>query len=237
METALDDDRSQVIDGLSRSVQDYLKVIYAQTRDGQPTTTLRLAEALEVAPASVSNMLQKLDGSHPRMVDYRKHRGVSLTPEGQQAALKIIRRHRLLEQFLYQVLGYPWERIHAEAEELEHVISPYFEERLAKLLGEPAFDPHGEPIPDRELLMTEHAELVRLADLQPGQRGVVRQVSAERDDLLAYLGSVGVHPGAPVEVVQRNPFDGALSVKVGGGEQVVFSQAISRSIQIALELA
>lgn len=119
---------------------------------------------------------------------------------------------------------------------MEHVISPYFEERLAQLLGEPAFDPHGEPIPDRELRLTEDVEFVRLSDLQPGQRGVARRVSAERDKLLAYLGSVGVQPGVTIELLQRNPFDGALSVQIGGGsEQVVFSQAISQSVWLGME--
>lgn len=223
------------VDSLSRSVQDYLKAIYSQTRGGQPTSTLRLAEALEVAPASVSNMLQKLDESLPRLVEYRKHRGVTLTEEGKEAALKIIRRHRLLEQFLFQILGYTWDRVHAEAEELEHVISPYFEDRLAYLLGEPAFDPHGEPIPDRQLLLPEHLGLVALADLQQGQVGVVRQVAAEQDQLLSYLGSVGVHPGAHLRVLQRNPLDGALQVEIEGQpEEAIFGQEISQDVWVSL---
>lgn len=227
---------AQPVDNLSRSVQDYLKAIYSQTRDGQPTSTLRLADALAVAPASVSNMLQKLDESTPRMIEYRKHRGVTLTRDGTEAALKIIRRHRLLEQFLFQVMGYPWDRVHAEAEELEHVISPYFEDRLADLLDEPAFDPHGEPIPDRQLLLAEHLGLVGLSELQPGQSGAVRQVAAESDQLLAYLGSVGVHPGVRLQVFQRNPIDGALRVKIEGqSEEAIFSREISQAVWISLE--
>ena len=142
---------SQREDPYSRSVQDYLKVIYSHTRENNSVSTVGLAVALDVKPASVTNMLQKIDEFQPRLVNYQKHRGVSLTANGEKEALRIIRRHRLIEQFLFEVLGYSWDKVHSEAEELEHVISPYFEDRLAIFLGEPAFDPHGEPIPNRDL--------------------------------------------------------------------------------------
>ncbi len=219
------------VDQLSRSVQDYLKTIYALTRSETSTNTVKLADALGVAPASVSNMLQKLDEGDPPMVEYHKHRGVALTAEGEQAALRVIRRHRLLEQFLFEVLGYPWDQVHAEAEELEHVISPYFEDRLAEFLGEPAFDPHGDPIPNRALVMTTYPGLIPLGNLGVGQSGKVRQVTNKRPEILAYLGQVGIGLGTVVRVAQRNPVDGALRLAVAGqSEDQVLSILIADSI-------
>jgi DtxR family Mn-dependent transcriptional regulator len=219
------------VDQLSRSVQDYLKAIYTLTRSEASTSTVRLADALGVAPASVSNMLQKLSEGEPPLVDYHKHRGAALTAEGEQAALRVIRRHRLLEQFLFEVLGYPWERVHAEAEELEHVISPYFEDRLAEFLGNPAFDPHGDPIPNRALEMTGHAGLISLGKLAVGQRGVVRQVTNTRPEVLSFLAEVGVRLGSRVRVLQRNPVDGAVRAAVDGQyEDQVLSTQIADSI-------
>ena len=124
-----------------------------------------LAVALDVKPASVTNMLQKMDEFQPRLVNYQKHHGVSLTANGEKEALRIIRRHRLIEQFLFEVLGYSWDKVHSEAEELEHVISPYFEDRMAIFLGEPAFDPHGEPIPNRDLEVERDELIIPLTQL------------------------------------------------------------------------
>jgi DtxR family Mn-dependent transcriptional regulator len=220
-------------DPLSHSVQDYLKMIYVQTRAGQPTSTVALAEALDIRPASVTNMLQKLAETQPSLITYRKHHGVGLTPEGEKAALQIIRRHRLLEQFLYQMLEYPLERIHAEAEELEHVISPFFTERIAQLLHDPAFDPHGDPIPDRDLNLADLRVLSLLADLRPGQGGIVRQITNQNPELLEYLRSVGVSPGSGLKVVQLNLFDGTQQVEIlGTGQTQVFGQAIAANIQV-----
>ncbi len=203
----------------SRSIQNYLKVIYSHTRENRPVSTLGLAEALDVKPASVTNMLQKLDEFEPRLVNYQKHHGVSLTEDGEKEALRVIRRHRLIEQFLYEVLGYSWDRVHSEAEELEHVISPYFEDRLAEFLGEPAFDPHGEPIPNRDLEVTQDESIIPLSLLPVGKKAVVRRVTAGPQELLAYLGEIGLHPGKGVEVVERNPLDGTSRVLVDGMEK------------------
>ena len=201
-------------DALSHSVQDYLKMIYVQTRDDQPTSTVALAEALDIRPASVTNMLQKLAETQPNLVVYRKHRGVSLTAEGEKAALQIIRRHRLLEQFLYQMLDYPLEKIHAEAEELEHAISPYFAERIAQLLNDPAFDPHGDPIPDRDLNVSDLRSLTLLSDLRPGEQGVVRLITNQNPELLIYLKAIGICPGTVLKVIQLNPIDGTQQIEI-----------------------
>jgi DtxR family Mn-dependent transcriptional regulator len=225
-------------DVLSHSVQDYLKVIYVQTRGGQPTSTVALAAALDIRPASVTNMLQKLADTQPHLVVYRKHHGVTLTPEGEKAALQIIRRHRLLEQFLYQMLEYPLEKIHAEAEELEHAISPFFAERIAQLLHDPAFDPHGDPIPDRDLNLTDARALVRLSDLRPGESGVVRLITNQNPELLIYLQTIGVSPGTQLQMTQVNPMDGTQQVLIlENGQTQVFGKATGESIHVEVDRA
>jgi DtxR family transcriptional regulator, Mn-dependent transcriptional regulator len=223
-------------DGLSHSVQDYLKIIFLQTRGGQPTSTVALAAALEIKSSSVTNMLQKLAETHPDLILYRKHHGVSLTPEGEKAALQIIRRHRLLEQFLYQTLEYPLEKIHAEAEELEHAISPYFVERLAQLLHDPEFDPHGDPIPDRELNLNDLRALVLLSELHPGESGVVRLITDQNPTLLVYLNAIGICPGARLKVIQANPIDGTQQVEILAPERTqVLGKAIGESIHVEVQ--
>ena len=218
---------------LSASVQDYLKTIFVQTRNGQPTRTMGLAAALNIRPASVTNMLQRLADTQPALVVYQKHQGVVLTPEGEKAALRIIRRHRLIELFLYQVLEYPLDKIHEEADTLEHAISPYFTERLAKLLDDPNFDPHGDPIPDRDLKLNDPRNLALLSDLQPGEKGVVRQICNQDPDLLIYLKTIGVYPGAELKIIQLNPIDGTQQVEIiDNGQIQVFGKTTAESIRL-----
>jgi DtxR family Mn-dependent transcriptional regulator len=224
------------VDGtLSASVQDYLKAIYAQTRDGQPTSTIALAEALDCRPASVTNMLQKLDETHPDLVIYVKHHGVLLTEKGKKAALEIVRRHRLLEQFLYQVLEYPLDRVHAEAEELEHVISPFFTEQLCHLLNDPIFDPHGDPIPDRDLNLHDPRVLSTLMDMELGRKGTVCHISNQSPDVLQYLNTIGIKPGSELRVTRVNPIDGTRQVEVVGSDQPqVLGKRISENILLEI---
>ena len=218
---------------ISASAQNYLKAIYTQTRDGQTTSTVALADALAIRPASVTNMLQKLSEQQPELVTYRKHYGVTLTREGERAALEVIRRHRLLEQFLYQILSYPLDRIHQEADELEHAVSPYFIERIAKLMEDPCFDPHGDPIPDRDLILSDPRHLSLLSDLQPGEAGIVRQITDQAEDLLLYLKSIGVQPGVHLKILQSNPIDGTLQVEILKNDQAqVLGKTISENIQV-----
>lgn len=223
----------KIADTLSRSVQDYLKTIYSLSRRGEPIGTVELAESLNVAPASVSNMFQKLDIHTPPLVEYQKGRGVTLTQDGEQAALMMIRRHRLLEQFLYEVLGYSWEMVHQEAEELEHVISPYMEDRIAALLGEPQFDPHGDPIPNRQLELFHEPGIVPLGELMAGESGVVRQLDASRLDLVDFFVQIGVKIGVRVRVLQRNPIDSVQRIALEGAfEEHVIGTAISAAILV-----
>lgn len=220
---------------LSSSVEDYLKAIYLQTREGKPTTTLALAETLNVRSASVTNMLQRLSEGQQGLIHYRKRYGVSLTPEGEKAALQIIRRHRLLEQFLYQVLGYPLEEVHQEAEKLEHVVSPLFIESIVRLMQNPVYDPHGHPIPDPDLVMSDARKLRRLSDLNEGDKAVVRKLSDQDRDMLTFLLTVGITPGVEIVVIQKNPLDGSLQFQIKGSElSQVLGEATCASIQVEM---
>ena len=138
------------MDTLSHAEQNYIKLIYSQTRSGQPTSTVALAEALQIRPASVTNMLQNWPRTQAGLVDYRKHYGITLTEEGEKMALRIIRRHRLLEQFLFQCCSIRWRKSMKKPRNWSIAISPFFTEKIAALMEDPAFDPHGEPIPDKK---------------------------------------------------------------------------------------
>ena len=140
---------------ISQATGDYLKTIYELTREHGRASTNQIAESLQVTPASVTGMIKKLASADPPLVDYQKHQGVLLTEEGKKAALEIVRHHRLLEMFLHEKLGYEWDEVDAEADRLEHFISEEFEERIAQSLGNPQFDPHGDPIPTRDLYLVE----------------------------------------------------------------------------------
>lgn len=199
---------------LSEAVENYLKTIYLFRHEGQRATTTALSERLNVAPASVSGMLKKLSMERPKLVQYTPHRGVTLTPAGEKIALEVIRHHRLIELYLHQALGYSWDQVHQEAERLEHVISEEFEDRIAEKLGNPEFDPHGDPIPSKtgKLPKTSHS---RLSELTKGQSGRVRRVRDSDPTMLRYLAELGIVPDAPLTVSERAPFGGPLMVRVG----------------------
>src|SRR5574341_1083975 len=199
---------------LTISTQDYLKNIYELTESGESASTNALAKKLNIKPASVTGMLQRLAGVRPPLVLYRKHQGVTLTPEGQRAALEVIRHHRLLEAWLVQTLGYSWDEVHEEAERLEHVISEDFERRIAAAMGHPLRDPHGELIPTADLKMPLDAS-TPLSALRPNQRARIQRVKAADTKLLRYLESLGLVPGAQIDVKDYSPFDHNLTIKVG----------------------
>jgi DtxR family Mn-dependent transcriptional regulator len=194
-------------------VEDYAKAIYMlETRDSEPVSTNALAERLEVTPGSVSAMLRKLD--ELGLVSHQPYRGTRLTSAGRRVALEVIRHHRLLELFLSEVLGMPWDRVHKEAEVLEHVLSTELEEVIAAKLGNPTRDPHGDPIPSVDFTIDER-ETASLADLESGVTGVFVRVSDSDPEMLRYLGERGVAPGASFEVIDRQPFGGPLFVRFG----------------------
>jgi DtxR family Mn-dependent transcriptional regulator len=198
----------------SEAIEDYAKSIYALQRrgDGAPVATNDLAERLHVTPASVSAMLKKL--SERELVEHVPYRGVLLTDAGRRVALEVLRHHRLLETYLAEHLGVPWDRVHEEAEALEHVLSEDLEARIAAKLGEPTHDPHGDPIPSADLKIDEgHAHA--LESLQPGAIGRFVRVSDSDPEMLRYLDERGVRLGDALEVVDRQPFGGPLTVRFG----------------------
>jgi DtxR family transcriptional regulator, Mn-dependent transcriptional regulator len=197
----------------TRAAFTYLKAIYDCGDGDRFVTTSQLADYLKVAPASVTAMSQKLAAFDPPLLEYHKHHGVRLLPVGEQYALRIIRRHRLVETFLIQALGYSWDEVHEEAEELDSCISPRLEERLARYTGNPAFNPHGAPIPADDLSLPQVAS-ISLNQLAAGQKGQVIRVCSADSGLLRYLGGLGITLGALIEVVNCVPYDGTMQVRI-----------------------
>jgi DtxR family Mn-dependent transcriptional regulator len=197
----------------SHAVEDYAKAIYVlETRAGEPVSTNALADRLDVTAGSVSAMLRKLD--ELGLVTHQRYKGTRLTASGRRLALEVIRHHRLLELFLAEVLDMPWDRVHKEAEVLEHVLSTELEEVIAQKLGNPTRDPHGDPIPSVDFVI-EEGETTSLAALDSGATGVFVRVSDSDSEMLRYLGQRGVTPGAMFEVIDRQPFGGPLFVRFG----------------------
>ncbi|MAF26803.1 MAG: DtxR family transcriptional regulator, partial [Gemmatimonadetes bacterium] len=177
-------------------------------------TTGTLATRLGVSPAAVSEMLQRLAARRPAWVRYEKRRGASLTAAGRERALEILRHHRLVETFLHRTLGYSWDRVHEEADKLEHAISEEFEDRIADQLGNPTTDPHGHPIPAKDGSLPRLV-LVPLAELPAGGRATVAQVSDDDPEFLRYVGGLGLFPGVSVRVKEVAPFDGPITLRAG----------------------
>jgi DtxR family Mn-dependent transcriptional regulator len=217
-------------ENLSQSIEDYLKVIYELCSSSGRASTNQIAEALVVSPASVTEMVQKL--ARADLLIYQRHRGVSLTPQGERVALEVLRHHRLLELFLHQMLGYEWDEVHEEADRLEHVISEEFEERIALALGDPSHDPHGDPIPTRDLRLPESPSL-SLFELRPGQTAVVRRVQSGDLMLLRYLDNLGLVPAARLHVLAHSVYDDNLELKVNGQDApVVLGPRVTRQIYV-----
>ena len=202
---------------LSGPAEDYLKAIYDLERDAHPAATNDIAERLAVSPASVSGMMRRL--AEQGLITHEPYRGVRLTDDGRRAALRTLRRHRILECYLTAVLGYPWDRVHDEAERLEHAASEELVERMATALGDPVQDPHGAPIPTRDGRVEEPA-LRTLAEAAPGEQVRVRRVSDKQPERLRYLAELGIRPGSMVRILDKAPFDGPITLWVdesGGG--------------------
>ena len=206
-------------DSISAAVEDYAKAIYAlETAGGGPVSNNALAGRMGVTPASASAMVKKLDGLG--FVKHVPYRGIELTRAGRRVALEVLRHHRLLELYLARSLGVPWDRVHDEAEVLEHHISEELEELIASKLGNPTTDPHGDPIPTRDLELIE-AETVPLDSLEPGARGRFTRVSDHDPEMLRYLADRGIAPGDDFVVVDKQPFGGPLFVRFGAETHVV----------------
>lgn len=206
----------------TQAVEDYLKAVYEIGRDEAPVSTSDLAEHLGVTPASATGMLKKL--AEARLLDHEPYRGVRLTDAGRRIALEVIRHHRLLELYLHEALGVPWDEVHAEAEKMEHVLSEALEARIDAALGHPTVDPHGAPIPTVELTIAA-PERIPLDEVGPGHVAVVAEVSDHDAALLRYVGELGLYPQTPIEVVAVAPFDGPITVRVDGAERTVGRKA------------
>jgi DtxR family transcriptional regulator, Mn-dependent transcriptional regulator len=203
----------------SEAVEDYVKAIYALTVPGNgAVATHALAARLGVTPGSVSAMIRRL--AVLGLAEHVPYRGVVLSGEGERVALEVIRHHRLLELFLAEALDVPWDRVHDEAETLEHVLSEDLESRIAAKLGHPTHDPHGAPIPAADLTIDE-GDTRSLATLEPGARGRFVRVSGVDPAMLRYLDARGVRLGDAFEVLERQPFGGPLILRFGHDVHVI----------------
>ena len=201
------------------AVEDYSKAIFSlESRGQEPVATNALAERLGITPGSVSAMLKRLD--ELGLITHIPYRGVRLTDDGRRIALEVIRHHRLLESYLAEALDMPWDRVHAEAEVLEHVLSDDLEELIAAKLGHPTVDPHGDPIPTADLELDEPLTY-RLANMNPGDKGLFVRVSDSDPEMLRYLADRGISPGERFTVRDRQPFGGPLFVVFGANEHAI----------------
>ncbi len=209
---------SHTIVAESEAIQNFLKSVYVLQQQTERASTNAMAQALDISPPSVTDMAQRLGVLG--LVDYRKHRGVALTPEGEREALNILRRHRLLELYLVEELDYPLHEVHDEAERLEHAVSDRFIERIAHKLGDPPFDPHGDPIPsaDGEII---RRDLCPLTELTSGIPAVVARYKRHETEPLRHILEIGFRLGAPVQVLERAPFDGPITVQIGDQKRVI----------------
>jgi DtxR family Mn-dependent transcriptional regulator len=212
---------------VTETAEEYLEAICKLGEEGQPVALSALAKHLEISSVSANEMVRKL--VERELVLYEPYKGVSLTLAGQAQALAVIRRHRLWERFLTDVLGLSWDRVHEEACRLEHVTSPLVEERLARLLGEPETCPHGHPLPTAEGEMAVEAGCY-LAELTAGQRAIVLRVPERDPALLQYLASLGLKPQAIIQVEAAAPFQGPLTVQVGEARHVLGRELASRIV-------
>ncbi|MCY3548035.1 MAG: metal-dependent transcriptional regulator [Gemmatimonadetes bacterium] len=216
---------------LSRSVEDYLKAVYSLNERGKAAGTSELARALEIQPASVSGMIRRL--AEDGLLEHEPYRGVHLTPQGHREALKILRRHRIIETFLVQRLGYPWDDVHDEAERLEHAASETLIDRMANALGNPATDPHGAPIPTRDGEI-DPTPSRSLDEVLPGTRVLVRSVPDNNRERLRYCKSVGLVPGAQVAVTDAIADGDSVAVVVGAGTEPVWIEGtVARRVTVS----
>jgi DtxR family Mn-dependent transcriptional regulator len=216
----------------STAIQDYLKALYVLEVERQPDgiaiPTTALAQRLGVSAASTTNMLKKL--ATLGLVRHAPYKGAELTPDGRKIALEVIRHHRLLETYLAEVMGVPWDEVHAEAEVLEHVLSERLEDRISTMLGDPAFDPHGHPIPGKDGSVPQ-ASTRTLWEVEAGASAAVERVSDDEPEALRYLARIGVRPGSSITVLRRGPVEGPLFIEVEGRDG---SDALSKEVARAV---
>src|SRR5687768_9506322 len=214
----------------SMAVEDYLKTIYSLSKRDQAASTSAIADRLGIAAGSVTGMLKRL--AEQQLVEHVPYYGARLTDRGEREAVRLIRRHRILEMFLVQVLGYTWDRVHEEADRLEHAVSDELIDRMAQVLGSPTVDPHGAPIPASGKAFVDR-QYPTLDKLDVGSSAVLRRVRDEDPAALRYLAELNMTPGAEVTLTERGPFNGPLYVRVGGKDHIV-SPELAQSVQVEL---
>lgn len=207
-----------VSESLTRSVEDYLKAIYQLSPEGRPASTSEIANLLALSPPSVTGMVKRL--SEHGLLEHVPYRGVLLTDEGRRAAIRMVRRHRLIEAYLVEFLGYSWDTVHEEAERLEHAVSDTMIERMATAMGNPTVDPHGDPIPLADGSIHEIAG-TPLSDVPVGETVEIHRVHASQPERLRYIASLGLRPGVQLTVVDRQPVDDLVTIQVGTDRQVI----------------
>ena len=219
-------------DGLQhRAIEDYLKTIYRLAQAESPVSTSRIARERDVKPASATGMVQRL--AKLGLLAYRKREGVTLTPAGEKIALEVLRHHRLIEAYLIEALGFSWDEVHEQADVLEHVISEKLEERIAAALNHPEFDPHGDPIPTKDGTMPEvETQPLSMVPENTAVR-IARVVDDSNSEMLRYLAGFGLMPGTAVTLLRVEPFDGPLTVEIGG-EQKIIGFNVATSILVEL---
>ena len=221
--------RGERREALTAPVEDYLKAIYAIGRGTGAAATNEIAQRLDLAPASVSGMVRRL--ADQGLLAYERYRGVKLTESGRLAALRTLRRHRVIEAYLAEALNYPWDRVHAEAERLEHAASDELVDRMAATIGEPEVDPHGAPIPTRDGSVDETVYR-SLAELEVGAAGIVVRVSDEDPEMLRYLAELSIVPGKRLTVKSRAPFDGPITLTIAR-QELSIGPALAAQVMVA----
>ena len=216
---------------LTRSVEDYLKAIYQISPEGRPASTSEIAHLLALSPPSVTGMVKRL--SEYGLLEHVPYRGVQLTDEGRRAALRMVRRHRLIEAYLVEFLGYSWDTVHEEAERLEHAVSDTMVERMASALGNPDVDPHGDPIPAADGSIHEMA-CTPLSDIPVGEMVEIHRVHESQPERLRYIASLGLRPGVRVTVLDRQPIDDLVTIEVEGNRHVI-GRELGHALQCAWE--
>lgn len=219
-------------DGLNhQAIEDYLKTIYMLEQEESPVSTSRIAAARDVKPGSATSMIQRLHKFN--LVVYKKHYGVTLTEAGREIALEVLRHHRLVELYLMEALGFSWDEVHEQADILEHVISEKLEERMAAALNYPEFDPHGDPIPSKEGIMTK-VNNKPLAQLESGDSAVVSRIPDDTNGkLLRYLADLGLVPGTKLKVTQVAPFEGPMTLEIND-ESIVIGQKVAEAVLVEM---
>ncbi|MEO9871298.1 metal-dependent transcriptional regulator [Ekhidna sp.] len=221
-----------MVSKLSFTEENYLKAIYHLSDGGnENVNTNALAESMNTTPASANDMVKRL--SQKKLIGYQKYKGAKLLPQGKKIALTIVRKHRLWEVFLVDKLEFKWDEVHEIAEQLEHIKSPALIERLDQFLGHPTMDPHGDPIPNADGIMTKTIRAC-ISEVDVNTMGILVAVNNDNASLLQHLDSLGLKIGSKVHVLERMDFDGSLSITIDDNERQFLSQTVANNLMITI---